>query len=169
MLPKHLAIACLVYFGSVGFSAVTDAWNVRSNGIGPLRVGMTVGQLNATLHESFAIPDDKEERQCYYVSTGRRPGISFMIQGQRFVRVDVDDRNTATAEGIRIGDSEARVKQVYGPKLEVEPNHYDPQDDNLTIHSADHRYGIRFETDNGKITSFYAGSSSAIELIEGCS
>jgi len=38
----------------------------------------------------------------------------------------------------------------------------------LTFRSSDGRYGIRFETDQGKITTFYAGSYAAIQYIEGC-
>jgi hypothetical protein len=41
------------------------------------------------------------------------------------------------------------------------PCHY------LTIRSDDRHYGVRFETDQGKITMFYAGTYEAIQYVEG--
>jgi len=36
------------------------------------------------------------------------------------------------------------------------------------VRSSTGTYGIRFETDAGKITTFYAGSYEAIRYVEGC-
>jgi len=73
-----------------------------------------------------------------------------------------------TAAGIRIGDSEARVKSVYGQKVIVSPHFY-TEGHYLTIQSG--KYGLRFETDESderKVTSYYAGTFRAIEFVEGC-
>jgi len=37
----------------------------------------------------------------------------------------------------------------------------------LTL-ANDRRYGIRFETDTGKILMFYVGTYEAIQYVEGC-
>jgi hypothetical protein len=75
----------------------------------------------------------------------------------------------ATAEGIRVGDTEARVKQVYGSRLKVEPNAYSGSADPvLTMRSADGRYGIRFITKKRKVRLIYAGRWQSIQYIEGC-
>jgi len=50
----------------------------------------------------------------------------------------------------------------------VEPHKYIDDGHYLTIRSADRKYGIRFETEKGKITGFYAGLYSAIQYVEGC-
>jgi len=86
------------------------------------------------------------------------------------VRVDVDQAGILTAEGVQVGDTEEHAKKVYGPRLKIEPSqnaggeggHY------LTVLSSDRRYGIRFETEQGKITTFYAGTYEAIQYVEGC-
>ena len=81
------------------------------------------------------------------------------------VRVDVDKSGVATSEGVQVGDSEEHVKQVYGSRLKAEPHHY-TEGHYLTIRNGD--YGIRFETDEGKISTFYAGKIEAIQYVEGC-
>jgi hypothetical protein len=75
----------------------------------------------------------------------------------------------STAGGIKIGDSESHAKQVYGNMLKVEPHNYTaPEGHYLTVLASNGRYGIRFETDEGKIVKFYAGQLQAIALVEGC-
>src|ERR1051325_170095 len=143
--------------------ASPQAWALRFDGIGPVRVGMNMAQLNAALKEHFA--QDKEE-PCFYVDSKRHPGIGFMIQHGRVTRVDVTNRSISTTEGIRIGVMEARVTKAYGNKLQIEPHHYVDDGHYLTIYN--NRYGIRFETENGKVTGFYAGDKTAIQYIEGC-
>jgi len=88
-----------------------------------------------------------------------------MIENRRLVRLDVDKSGVATTEGVQVGDSEERVKQVYGPRFKVEPHHY-TDGHYLTLRSGE--YGIRFETDQGKVSTFYAGTFEAIQYIEGC-
>jgi hypothetical protein len=36
------------------------------------------------------------------------------------------------------------------------------------VYLPDRRSGIRFATDHGKVTNFYAGTAQAIQYIEGC-
>ncbi len=38
----------------------------------------------------------------------------------------------------------------------------------LTLMSSDRKYGIRFETEDGTVTRYYAGTAEAISFIEGC-
>jgi hypothetical protein len=52
--------------------------------------------------------------------------------------------------------------------LQVEPHKYVDNGRYLTAKSADGHYGIRFETENGKVTSYYAGRYSSIQYVEGC-
>ncbi len=130
---------------------------------------MNLAQLNTILHEKFAVPQSKDEQPCFHVDTAAHPHVSFMIVNGRLARIDVDGTGVPTAKGIQVGDSEEHAKQVYGSRLAVKPHAYTgPEGHYLTIRSADSRYGIRFETGNGKITMFYAGRFDAIQYIEGC-
>jgi hypothetical protein len=150
-------------------SQASDSWVLRQDGIGPVKVGMNLAQLNTILHEKFAVPESKDEQACFYVDAAARPHVSFMIVNGHLARIDVYGTGVPTTNGIQVGDPEERAKQVYGSRLTVKPHAYTgPEGHYLTIRSADGHYGIRFETDNGKITIFYAGRFDAIQYIEGC-
>jgi hypothetical protein len=164
---SFLFIACI--FVAAQINAQSDFSIVRLDGIGPVRVGMNLSELNKALHTSFKKPTDPDEQSCTYVAVPHQSGIAVMILDGRVARVDVGNTSTRTAEGIRNGDSEASAVQVYGKRLKIEPNFYDPENGHyLTLRSRDRKYGIRFESDNGTITSFYAGNINAIAFVEGC-
>jgi urease beta subunit len=168
MNRRNLLVACML-FATVAVSTAAHEWVVRFDRVGPVRMGMSLSELNAALHESFSVPEDKDEQACFYVEYVKHPGVAFMVQKEHVTRIDVNVSGVATAEGIKIGDSESRAIQVYGNKLKVEPHHYTgPEGHYLTVLSSNGRYGIRFETDEGKIVRFYAGQQQAIALVEGC-
>jgi len=169
MHPSIAAYLRLVCILAVTTAAAAKPWNIRMDGAGPVKIGMTLEQLNAALKEDFSMPKDEDEKACFYAETARHPGIAFMVEHGRVTRVDVRERGLSTAGGIRVGDPEALVMKVYGPKLKIEEHAYIGREGHyLTLYSGDRRYGLRFETDHGMVTSFYAGEQHAIALIEGC-
>lgn len=159
------AVAAIV--ATSGISA-NDSWAVREDGAGPIKIGMSLSQLNTVLKEKFTMLASKDEQACFY-ETPKEPDVPFMIIKGRLARIDVQSPNVPTSTGIRVGDSEAHVLKVYGQQLKVEPHAYTaPEGHYLTKKSSHGRYGIRFETDGKKITMFYAGRFDAIQYIEGC-
>ena len=84
-----------------------------------------------------------------------------MIEDRKLVRIDVSALGVATSSGIQVGDSESRARQAYGSRMKVTPHKYVDTGHYLTMRSTDGHYGIRFETDNGKITTYYAGTYEA--------
>jgi hypothetical protein len=157
-----LLLAC----GSISHAG--EDWVVREDGVGPLAIGMTLPQVNQTLHEKFTMPANKDDQSCFYVKTKRHPHIAFMIEDGRLTRVDVDAPGIFTAKHIQVGDSEASAIRAYGQKLQVEPHHYIEEGHYLTIRSSNGRYGIRFETNKGKILTYYAGEFESVQYVEGC-
>ena len=144
------------------------SWVIREDGVGPAKVDMTLAQLKTALHDRLIEEGDSGSDSCEYVKPAKHPQVSFMILDGRFVRADVVVRGIATTDGIQVGDSESDVRQRYGKKMTVEPHQYIDDGHYLTLRSADGKYGVRFETEKGKITSFYAGRFSAIQYVEGC-
>lgn len=142
-------------------------WVLRADGIGPAKIGMTLPQLNTVLRENFSVPGD--DPACFYVEPKSHPQVSLMIEDGHLVRVDVNKAGVATERGIRIGDTETRIKSLYGPEVAVEPSQYtgDEGGHYLTFRS-NQRYGVRFETERGKVTTFYAGEYQAVQYVEGC-
>jgi hypothetical protein len=145
-----------------------DTWVVREDGVGPVKIGMSLSQLDAVLHERFLMPPNKNDQGCFYANPKLHPYISFMIENGHLVRIDVESPGVSTSTGIRVGDWESHVQQVYGSRVKVEAHKYVDTGHYLTVRSSSGHYGIRFETDQGKITSFYAGTFEAIQYVEGC-
>jgi hypothetical protein len=151
-----------------GASAGQDRWVIAFNGVGNVKIGMSLSELNTALHERFTMPTEKGDQGCFYVNSAKHPHISFMIEDGRMVRVDVDSAGIPTTQGVQVGDSEEQALQVYGPKLKVSESQYDPEGHYLTIQSERGRNGIRFETEKGKIKTYYAGRFEAVQYVEGC-
>jgi hypothetical protein len=153
---------------ALGTASANDTWIVREDGAGPVRIGMSLPQLNAMLHEKLPLPPAKDDQACFYVTTKKQPKLSFMMLEGRLARIDVRDPGVTTATGIQVGDSEKHALQVYGSSLKVGPHKYIANGHYLTAKSSDGHYGIRFETEDGKITTYYAGRFDAIQLVERC-
>jgi hypothetical protein len=156
-----------VFLILIGTSFCGDGWIVREDGVGPVKFGITRAQLSATLHQKLS-EDEGGGDNCFYVHARGHDHVAFMIEGGKLVRVDVDAPGVATTSGIQVGDSEAHARQIYGAKMKVTEHKYIETGHYLTVRSADGRYGIRFETDKGKITEFYAGTYDSIQYVEGC-
>ena len=150
-------------------SSQTNAdWVLREDGLGPVKVGMTKPQLNAALHEKLSEEGESGSESCYYLASHKHPHIGFMMIDERLARIDVNVANVPTFAGIRVGDTEAHVKKVYGPRLKIDPHQYIDDGRYLTVRSESGTYGVRFEIDKGKVVSFYAGKFDAIQYVEGC-
>jgi hypothetical protein len=149
MIPrKSLTLAALIFL-ITGVCAAGSSWVVRQDGVGPAKIGMSLPQLSTALGEKFALPQDKEDQGCFYVTSAEHPQVSFMIENGHLVRVDIDKSGVATNEGVQVGDSEEHVKQVYGSRLKVERHKY-TDGHYLTVQNGN--YGVRFETDEGKVS-----------------
>jgi hypothetical protein len=161
-------VSILLVLLSVSMVQADEDWVIREDGVGPVRIGMTVPQLNVVLHQRFSIPKDKDEQACFYVKPTKHPQIAFMIENGRLSRANVDGPGISTTEGVQVGDSEEHARRVYGARLKVEPHKYIDDGHYLTVRSSDGLYGIRFETEKGKIQRFYAGRFKAVQYVEGC-
>ena len=149
--------------------AVAQSQFVRPDGFGPVKVGISLAALNRILHTSFSAPSDPDEHACFYVDVPKQAGVALMILNGRVARVDVNDNiKIITVEGIHVGDSENRALQAYGKRVKVTPHAYVTGGHYLTIFSSDKKYGIRYESEDGAITRYYAGTAQAISFIEGC-
>ena len=155
---------------SVPTSALAEDWRITTAGYGPAKIGMTVAEASAALGVKLVSEGPVDEPACHYM----RPepaveGLWFMISDDRVVRVEVNTAGIKTRSGLGVGDSEARVKETL-PSAEVTPHKYVAPDGNyLTVWSADRKAAVRFETLQGKVTSFYAGRVPEVEYVEGCS
>jgi hypothetical protein len=156
--------------------AADTTWAVRFDGAGPLRIGMTVDEARAALGGDFradgqAVGTVDGPEGCQYARSGRLPeGMMVMLEGARVVRVEVDSGNVATVEGARIGDSEARIQQMYPSRVEVQPHKY-TDGHYLVVRpvDGDTTRQLIFETDGSRVLRFRAGQRPQVGYVEGCS
>jgi hypothetical protein len=152
-------------------AASAEDWRVTTAGYGPVKIGMSLAEAAKALGVKLVSDGPINDPTCHY----KRPepaveGLWFMISNDHVVRVDVNAPGITTRSGLGIGDSEDRVKEVFGSAVEVTPHKYlAPDGDYLTIWSSDHKSAVRFETLHGKVTSFYGGRAPEVENVEGCS
>jgi len=142
------------------------------NGYGPVRVGMTVRQVEHAIGRKLVIPPEYENEVCQYVDLGGGDGLEgtdAMLWSGRVVRLDFRSNGIKTISGLAIGDPVEKIKTIYRDRVTKEPHAYiAPDGFYYTIYSSNRKYGVRFETDQDLVTGFYAGRSDAIELVEGC-
>jgi hypothetical protein len=142
--------------------SVVQGWRVGLRGIGPVEAGLP---LAAVLPDTSTVPG------CRVVRSGMLPnGASLLVVDDVIARVQVESGAARTAEGVRIGDSEARVKEVYGDRVTVTPHKY-VLGHYLTVAPAtpaDSGFRLLFETDGQRVTSYRAGRLPEVGWVEGC-
>jgi hypothetical protein len=144
---------------------------VTERGIGPLRVGMSLREASAAAGTTLAAPQGRDPASCYYVAwRGAPAGVRVMVEASSIARIDVDSAGIATAAGMRVGDAEERVQQLYPGRVEVSPHKYiDGHYLTVTPESpADSAFRIVFEADKGRIVRYRAGRLPAVGYVEGC-
>ena len=97
-------------------------------------------------------------------------GLSVMLQSGRIARVDIDQGDYRTAEGIGIGSSEDELSRAYGAGLKSVPNRYTRGAKDIIVEKvvSGQRRSILFYVENGEVRSFRAGDAAAVALVEHC-
>jgi hypothetical protein len=157
-------------------SAPTDSASASRTltfrGLSPITVGMTVDEASRAAGVTLTSRDAIPGSTCKYMRWPNGPaGVLLMALDNRIVRVDIVEPNIATAEGVRVGETAARVKELYAGRVVETPHKY-TNGTYLTVNSvanSDSSYRLVFETDSGKVTRFRSGLLPAVEWVEGCS
>jgi len=145
-------------------------WVLTPSAFGPVQIGWTVEQLNAALGDSLK-PTFEISDQCDQLAPAAFPtGTSVMVLGDTVVRIDVYEPGILTPEGTGVGDSEASLLQVYGPRAAVTPHKYSgPEGHYVTVRDAkDPRRMTIFDTDGITVLNYRAGMAPGVEYVEGC-
>jgi hypothetical protein len=139
-------------------------------GIGPVRAGMTVAEAGAAIGEPLKTSGDV--KQCGYATSTKAPaGVAFMVVDSQIARAEVRNGATATAEGARIGNSEARIDSLYKGRVAVQPHKY-TDGHYLVVNSgaaSDTTHRIIFETDGKVVTRYHSGRMPEVAYVESCS
>jgi hypothetical protein len=158
-----MAVAC----GSQGAPTV-----VHGDGYGSLRFGMKLDEAEKALGHKLAPFNANDEETCrYYKAEGALANLAFMTADGVVVRLDVQPGSgIVTDAGAKIGDSEARVLELYKGRVEVQPHKYTgPEGHYLVVKGGDGKVQLVFETDGAKVVSYRAGVEPQVQYVEGCS
>jgi hypothetical protein len=173
-LISPLVVAVVAIGASNAQTKITNQSKLVLNGIGSIRVGMTLKE--ASIASGLTFTRENGEASCDVVEPQSKPkGLYFMVTKGRIARVEVyTNKSITTLSGAKVGDTEARIKALYPGQIKVTPHAYTgfqsghyltyvPKD------KSDRNYRIVFETDGKRVTNFRAGKLPEVEYVEGCS
>ncbi len=180
MLKRSIALLPLLGFSLLPMGAfaapvpkLTGASQLGTNGLGPVLVGMTVAQAEKASGRKFSRGDSEAGSGCSYSRPSGLSGVSFMVIDGTIARVDINaESGVTTFRGAKVGDSEARIKSLYGSQITVEPHQYVREGHYLVFtprDKADRDFRVIFETDGKKVTRFRSGRLPEVTYVEGCS
>lgn len=177
--PWSMLLALLSIITLEGASAqerFTNQSRVQINGVGAIRVGMTVTEAEraagiALVNRSQVFTDND---RCYYVEPEDNSiSMSFMVTGGTIARVDIGpDSDVVTLSGVGIGDTEQHIFDLFPYQIHSRPHPYGqgqylefvPRD------GADQNHRVIFETSAaGRVMAYRAGQLPEVNYIEGCS
>jgi len=144
---------------------------VNEDGFGQIQIGMT---LDDAVNMGLLNRNPNMNTQCDYVypavGAGVPENVGVMVVKGKVVRIDVDTGAVTTDDGAKIGDTEDRIKNIYGDDVKVTPHKYNAGWHYMTVlgDSASAGKAIVFETDGKKVTRYRAGELPEVQWVEGC-
>jgi hypothetical protein len=144
---------------------------LNEDGLGQIQVGMTLADA---VSMGLLNENPNMNANCDFVfpavGAGIPEGVSVMVVKGKVARIDVDTGAVTTDDGAKIGDSEDRVKSIYGDELQIDQHKYVEGGHYMTVmgDSASAGKAIVFETDGKHVTMFRAGRLPEVKWVEGC-
>ena len=161
-----------------GQAKLTEQSKLALNGIGPIKVGMTVDEASqsAGIKLIRSGSGGRDEYQCSYVAPkGELKDIAFMVTKGRIARVEIRDKRITTIRGARIGDTLDRIISLYPGQIQIIKAPLTSRPEGNSKHltfvpkdAADKNYRIIFETTFDRVREFRSGKLPEVEFLEGC-
>jgi hypothetical protein len=167
-MPSVHRIAAVLFALCAGAAAAEDRFGFY--GLSPAAAGQTVKEAEKALGARLIVPPAQKGRRCQVRTSPAQPGVQYVVDKGVITRIDTRDKRWSTVRGVRVGDSEALVRQVYGKRLNVSPHPYFERGHRLSVVSADRKYALVMESDDaGRIITMRGGRLPMVEALEGCS
>jgi len=159
--------------GKVSREPLDVSSRLSLRGIGPIKIGMTLQDAQSTLGKSLAQDNEQADTgTCsYFVPQDGPKGVSFMVINRKIVRIDISTKRIKTMSGAQIGDTESKVLSLYRGHIEIQAHRYNPNGHYLVFHPSDQKdqeYGMVFETNGSKVTTFRSGRHPEVDYVEHC-
>ena len=149
-----------------------SALTLSEEGLGPVQIGM---QLSEAVNMGVLSENPDLKPECDYVfpavGAGIPEGVSVMVVRGRIARIDVDTGAVTTDEGAKLGDTEQRLRSLYGEDLRETPHKYIEKGHYFTVmgDSASAGKALVFETDGQQVTMIRGGRLPEVGWEEACS
>jgi hypothetical protein len=145
---------------------------LSEDGLGQIQIGMNLDDaVNMGLLNENPTMNPKCDFVFPAVGAGIPEGVSVMVVKGKVARIDVDTGSVTTEDGAKIGDTEDRIKSIYGDDVTVEPHKFIEAGHYMTVagDSASAGKALVFETDGKRVTMFRGGRLPEVKWVEGCS
>jgi hypothetical protein len=166
---RRLPIAAAALMLALG-AAHADDDRFGVYGLAPAAAGQTVAEAERALGARLVAGASDAARPCHLRRSRAQPGVDVVVNRGLIVRMETRDPRWATLRGLRVGDSEAKARQIYGKRLTVVPHPYFARGHLLSVRAADGQHALVMESnDQGRIVTLRGGRLPAVEYLEGCS
>ena len=115
---------------------LSDTSPITTEGIGPLLAGMTKSEAEAAAQTEIEY-GGAAIGECRQASITGLDEINVLLTDGVVGRIDTTSESYATRSGVSVGDTEARVREVYGERIRTTQNEYVPDGSYLTYTPAD--------------------------------
>lgn len=148
------------------------ATQARYDGYGDMRFGMDEAAFKQAWGGELK-GAQRADSSCFYKTPKwvKVPSdFAFMFENGHFVRYDVGSAKETAPGGGKVGMSEARIRELYGARVEAQPHKYVDGAKYLRIAATQGSGVLLFETDaQGKVTRWRVGVPPQVDYVEGCS
>src|SRR6266550_2038441 len=144
---------------------------LSEEGIGPIQIGMN---MDDAVNMGLLNDNPTRKQQCDWVypavGAGIPDGVNVMVVNGKIARIDVDTGTVTTEVFDKIGDTEDKIKSIYGDEVKVDPHKYIDGGHYMTVlgDSTSAGKALVFETDGKHVTSFRGGRLPEVKWVEGC-
>ncbi|PBS12351.1 hypothetical protein CMZ82_10310 [Lysobacteraceae bacterium NML93-0792] len=155
--------------GSLRPAVVEDV--ITFDGFGPAAFGADQEQVRMAWGADLGDAVPSEPGGCYSL-TPQPPGdagygIAFMIEADRFARIDVRNAGYAAPGGGKVGMDRSDIERLYAGRIEATPHKYVEGAQVLRVREGER--ALVFETDTaGRVTGWRIGTPPQVDYVEGC-
>jgi hypothetical protein len=143
-------------------------------GVAGIAFGAAPGGLRDAFPQGVSTDAAVAPGSCHFMYVQPKPidgyGVALMVEGDRFVRVDVDAPDVVAPGGGHAGMTADAVRALYGAGIEEQPHKYVEGGKYLVVAPADGGAArLVFEVDAaGVVTAWRLGLPPQVHYVEGC-
>jgi|GEM_PF-2600032 len=165
----HLAAGVLVFVMGAAYAKSPNV--LTADGIGPIRVGMTLQQLETAIGRKVDLSDISSDDTsiCADVAVPGWKHVGLLMENFRIAVIYID-RPYRTIDGVYYGMSEADLKRRFGRRAVFDYRPYfgdDPHAHNVVVKKSRRREFL-FQTKDDKVSNISVGDLPGVEYWEGC-